>query len=167
MQQAQRISDDRYHFILEQHDLIIFGQDLLNGDFYCSTRWMQLFGSAFNILEPDPDGSQIPVHPDDRDALRDFQDALQQTKRVAEMRLCDVDGLYRWYRIEASNIRHDSGWPIYVIGIITDIDNQKNLELTLRNQAARDSATGMYNKLATEQAIARFGGRHNLEGAGG
>ncbi len=167
MQQAQRISDERYHFILEQHDIIIFEQDLLNGDFYCSTRWMQLFGSAFNILEPDPDGSQIPVHPDDRDALRDFQDALQQTKRVAEMRLCDVDGLYRWYRIEASNIMDDSGWPIYVIGIITDIDNQKNLELTLRNQAARDSATGMYNKLATEQAIARFLDRHNLEGAGG
>ena len=167
MQQAQRISDERYHFILEQHEIIIFEQDLLNGDFYCSTRWMQLFGSAFNILEPDPDGSQIPVHPDDRDALRDFQDALQQTKRVAEMRLCDVDGLYRWYRIEASNIMDDSGWPIYVIGIITDIDNQKNLELTLRNQAARDSATGMYNKLATEQAIARFLDRHNLEGAGG
>lgn len=125
------------------------------------------FRSAFNILEPDPDGSQIPVHPDDRDALRDFQDALQQTKRVAEMRLCDVDGLYRWYRIEASNIMDDSGWPIYVIGIITDIDNQKNLELTLRNQAARDSATGMYNKLATEQAIARFLDRHNLDGAAG
>ncbi len=167
IQQAQRISDERYQFILEQHDISIFEQDLLNGDFYCSTRWMQLFGSAFNILEPDPDGSQIPVHPDDRDALRDFQDALQQTKRVAEMRLCDVDGLYRWYRIEASNIMDDSGWPIYVIGIITDIDNQKNLELTLRNQAARDSATGMYNKLATEQAIARFLDRHNLDGAAG
>ncbi|MSS28395.1 diguanylate cyclase [Desulfovibrio sp. PG-178-WT-4] len=167
MQQAQRISDERYHFILEQHDIIIFEQDLLSGDFYCSTRWMQLFGSAFNILEPDPDGSQIPVHPDDREALRDFQDALQQSRRAAELRLLDVDGLYRWYRVEASNIMDGSGWPIYVIGIITDIDNQKNLELNLRNQAARDSATGMYNKLATEQAIARFLDRHGLDGPGG
>lgn len=164
MQQAQRISDERYHFILEQHDIIIFEQDLLNGDFYCSTRWLQLFGEAFNILEPDPDGSQVPVHHDDRQALQEFQEALQQGKRVAEMRLRGVDGPYRWYRIEASNIMDESGWPIYVIGIITDIDAQKNLELNLRNQASRDSATGIYNKLATEQAITRFLAAHPLEG---
>lgn len=164
MQQAQRISDERYHFILEQHDIIIFEQDLLNGDFYCSTRWLQLFGDAFNILEPDPDGSQVPIHHDDREALQEFQEALQQSKRVAEMRLKSVDNLYRWYRIEASNIMDDSGWPIYVIGIITDIDAQKNLELNLRNQASRDSATGIYNKLTTEQAITRFLAAHPLEG---
>lgn len=166
MQQAQRISDERYHFILEQHDIIIFEQDLLNGDFYCSTRWLQLFGGAFNILEPDPDGSQVPVHQDDRETLHEFQEALQQGKRVAEMRLRGVDGPYRWYRIEASNIMDESGWPIYVIGIITDIDAQKNLELNLRNQASRDSATGIYNKIATEQAITRFLAAHPLEGPG-
>ena len=152
MQHAQPISDERYHFILEQSDIRMFEQE---------------FGSAFNILEPDPDGSQIPVHPDDREALRDFQDALQQSRRAAELRLLDVDGLYRWYRVEASNIMDGSGWPIYVIGIITDIDNQKNLELNLRSQIARDSATGMYNKLATEQAISSFLDRHNLDGPGG
>lgn len=155
MMQAQRISDERYHFILEQHNIIIFEQDLLSGDFYCSTRWLQLFGSVFNLLEPDPDESLIPVHQDDRQALLAFQQDLQQGKRVAELRLRDAGGQYRWYRIEASNIMDRSGWPIYVIGTITDIDAQKNLELTLRHQATRDSATGMYNKLATEQAIIR------------
>lgn len=166
MLQAQRISDERYHFILEQHNIIIFEQDLLSGDFYCSTRWLQLFGSVFNLLEPDPDESLIPVHQDDRQALLAFQQDLQQGKRVAELRLRDAGGQYRWYRIEASNIMDGGGWPIYVIGTITDIDAQKTLELNLRHQATRDSATGMYNKLATEQAIISFLAAHPVQGPG-
>lgn len=160
MQQAQRISDERYHFILEQHDITIFEQDMLTGEFYCSTRWMQTFSQAFNILEADQDNLLIPVHPDDREALAFFQETAQQGKCEAEMRLSNHEGIYRWYRIGASPIMDDSGWPIYLIGIITDIDEQKNREADLRDQALLDGATGVYNKRATEQAISAFLAAH-------
>ncbi len=163
--QAKRISDERYQFILEQHDIIIFEQNLISGHFSCSARWIQTFGKVFNILEPDTDLSLIPVHVDDRELLEDFQKNvhhnLHESKLFVELRLRDTSGLYHWYRIEASNLISAQGKPIYIIGIITDIDKQKLLELRLRTQATRDSATGMHNKRATEQAISRFLGMHN------
>ncbi|MFC4678090.1 sensor domain-containing diguanylate cyclase [Desulfovibrio legallii] len=157
--QAKRISDERYHFILEQHDIIIFEQNLETGHFSCSAQWLQTFGRVFNILEPDPRHTLIPVHKNDRTRLAVFQNAVRQeahhVKTSLELRLHDAAGHLRWYRIEASNLTNAQGKPIYIFGIITDIDQQKALELQLRSQANRDSATGMRNKMATEQAAAR------------
>lgn len=163
--QAKRISDERYQFILEQHDIIIFEQNLISGHFSCSARWIQTFGKVFNILGPETDPGFIPVHEDDRELLKDFQrnvhSNLRKSKVLVELRLRDASGLYHWYRVEASNLISAQGKPIYIIGIITDIDKQKQLELRLRTQATRDSATGMHNKRATEQAISRFLSLHN------
>lgn len=166
--QAKRISDERYQFILEQHDIIIFEQNLINGHFSCSARWVQTFGKVFNILEADANRSLVPVHVDDRELLEDFQNKvhsnLLENKLFVELRLRDTSGMYHWYRIEASNLTTSQGKPIYIIGIITDIDKQKLLELRLRTQATRDSATGMHNKRATEQAISRFLSMHSNRG---
>ena len=163
--QAKRISDERYQFILEQHDIIIFEQNLITGNFSCSAKWMQTFGHVFNVLESDPEQGKIPVHADDQDLLEDFQKRVHKDmyehKKQVELRLRDTSGLYHWYRIEASSLISAQGKPIYFIGIITDIDRQKTLELRLRTQATRDSATGMFNKRATEQAISRFLSLHN------
>ncbi|SDF98973.1 sensor domain-containing diguanylate cyclase [Desulfovibrio legallii] len=158
--QAKRISDERYHFILEQHDIIIFEQNLESGHFSCSAQWLQTFGRVFNILEPDPQHTGIPVHEQDRERLAAFQTAVRQrphhVKIALDLRLYDAERQARWYRIEASNLTNAQDKPIYVFGIITDIDQQKALEFQLRSQANRDSATGMRNKKATEQAAARM-----------
>ena len=163
--QAKRISDERYQFILEQHDIIIFEQNLISGHFSCSAKWIQTFGKVFNILEPEAEPGLIPVHEDDKELLKEFQKSvhnnLRKSKVLVELRLRDASGLYHWYRVEASNLISAQGKPIYIIGIITDIDKQKQLELRLRTQATRDSATGMHNKRATEQAISRFLSLHN------
>jgi len=154
---SKRISDERYQFILEQHDINIFEQNLINGYFSCSSQWLHTFGKIFNILEPDP---AIPLYKEDQSKLIAFQQKLQhaphQHKCMLEARLRNAENEYRWYRIEASNITNTQGAPIYTIGIITDIDQQKNLEQQLRSQASRDSGTGMRNKKATEKAVSQF-----------
>ena len=154
---SKRISDERYQFILEQHDINIFEQNLVNGYFSCSAQWLHTFGAVFNILENDP---AIPLFPDDQERLVAFQKEVRlaphQYKCTLEARLRDAEGEYRWFRIEASNIANTQGSPIYSIGIITDIDKQKSLELQLRTQATRDSGTGMRNKMSTEKAVSQF-----------
>ncbi|MGV6994592.1 sensor domain-containing diguanylate cyclase [Desulfovibrio sp. QI0430] len=154
---SKRISDERYQFILEQHDINIFEQNLVNGYFSCSAQWLHTFGAVFNILENDP---AIPLFPDDQERLVAFQKEVRlaphQHKCTLEARLRDAEGEYRWFRIEASNIANTQGSPIYSIGIITDIDKQKSLELQLRTQATRDSGTGMRNKMSTEKAVSQF-----------
>ena len=154
---SKRISDERYQFILEQHDINIFEQNLVNGYFSCSAQWLRTFGTVFNILENDP---AIPLFPDDKERLTAFQNEVRlaphQHKCTLEARLRDASGEYRWFRIEASNITNTQGSPIYSIGIITDVDKQKSLELQLRTQATRDSGTGMRNKMSTEKAVSQF-----------
>lgn len=154
---SKRISDERYQFILEQHDINIFEQNLINGYFSCSSQWLHTFGKVFNILEADP---AIPLHPDDHDRLLAFQEqrrhAPHQHKCMLEARLRNAENEFHWYRIETSNIANTQGVPIYAIGIITDIDQQKTLEQQLRSQANRDSGTGMRNKKATEKAVSQF-----------
>lgn len=154
---SKRISDERYQFILEQHDINIFEQNLVSGYFSCSAKWQQTFGCVFHILENDP---AIPLFSDDQERLLAFQKevrlAAHQHKCTVDVRLREAAGEYRWFRIEASNITNTQGAPIYSIGIITDIDQQKSLELQLRTQATRDSGTGMRNKMSTEKAVSQF-----------
>ncbi len=153
---SKRISDERHQFILEQHDINIFEQNLASGYFSCSPQWLHTFGSVFNILETD---TAIPLFPDDRERLLAFQKEVRlaphQHKCTAEIRLRAAEGEYRWFRVEASCIANTQGTPIYAIGIITDIDQQKALELQLRTQATRDSGTGMRNKMSTEKAVSQ------------
>ena len=154
---SKRISDERHQFILEQHDINIFEQNLVSGYFSCSPQWLHTFGSVFNILETD---TAIPLFPDDRERLLAFQKEVRlaphQHKCTVEVRLRAAGGEYRWFRVEASSIANTQGMPIYAIGIITDIDQQKALELQLRTQATRDSGTGMRNKMSTEKAVSQF-----------
>ena len=154
---SKRISDERHQFILEQHDINIFEQNLVSGYFSCSPQWLRTFGAVFNILETD---TAIPLFPDDTERLQAFQKEVRlaphQHKCSVEVRLRAAEGEYRWYRVEASSIANSQGTPIYAIGIITDIDQQKALELQLRTQATRDSGTGMRNKMSTEKAVSQF-----------
>lgn len=154
---SKRISDERHQFILEQHDINIFEQNLVSGYFSCSPQWLRTFGAVFNILETD---SAIPLFPDDAEHLHAFQKEVRlaphQHKCTVEVRLRAAEGEYRWFRIEASCIANSQGTPIYAIGVITDIDQQKALELQLRTQATRDSGTGMRNKMSTEKAVVQF-----------
>ena len=154
---SKRISDERHQFILEQHDINIFEQNLISGYFSCSPQWLRTFGTVFNILETD---AAIPLFPDDQERLVEFQRQVRlaphQHKCTLEARLRDASGEYRWFRIEASCIANTQGAPIYAIGIITDIDQQKSLELQLRTQATRDGGTGMRNKVSTEKAVSQF-----------
>lgn len=154
---SKRIFDERHQFILEQHDINIFEQNLVSGYFSCSPQWLRTFGSVFNILETD---TAIPLFPDDTERLLAFQKEVRiaphQHKCTVEVRLRAVGGEYRWFRVEASSIANSQGTPIYAIGIITDIDQQKSLELQLRTQATRDSGTGMRNKMSTEKAVSQF-----------
>ena len=154
---SKRISDERHQFILEQHDINIFEQNLVSGYFSCSPQWLRTFGAVFNILETD---TAIPLFPDDTERLQTFQKEVRlaphQHKCSVEVRLRAAEGEYRWYRVEASSIANSQGTPNNPNGIITDIDQQKALELQLRTQATRDSGTGMRNKMSTEKAVSQF-----------
>ena len=74
------------------------------------------------------------THPDDRErSRRAWAEAVgAETDFVIECRFRRFDGVYRWHSFRAEPVRGSHGKMAFWIGTATDIDDQRNLELSLR-----------------------------------
>ncbi len=74
------------------------------------------------------------THPDDRERARGtWAEAVAAgTDFALECRLRRFDGVYRWHSFRAEPVRGSHGKVAFWIGTATDIDDQRNLELSLR-----------------------------------
>lgn len=62
-------------------------------------------------------------------------------------------GEQRWYRSTQADIRDESGRVVYVIGKLTDVQNEKEEMTHLERRALTDGLTGIYNSVATKDII--------------
>jgi PAS domain S-box-containing protein/putative nucleotidyltransferase with HDIG domain len=74
------------------------------------------------------------VHPDDADRARAGWEAAVRdgTDYALEYRIRRYDGVYLWHSFRAQPVRDDDGVILAWIGTATDIEDQKQLELSLR-----------------------------------
>src|SRR5579862_2365976 len=74
------------------------------------------------------------VHPDDAERARHNWERAATTEREfsLEYRLKRHDGAFRWHAARGLPVRNDSGEIYLWIGTATDIEDQKQLELSLR-----------------------------------
>lgn len=147
--ESERLAHERYRFIMDQHAMVIFDWDVIEDRFSTSARWLPLLGGETSLFRgEDTFFRRAGVQPEDEEGLRAFFHRLAsgEARGVCEARLSFRDEGSGWYRIEASTLFDESGRPTRVMGLISDINMQKKLELTLRDKADRDSATGLYNK---------------------
>lgn len=74
------------------------------------------------------------THPHDREHARSaWAEAVAAERDFAlECRLRRFDGMYRWHSFRAEPVRDSHGKVAFWIGTATDIDDQRNLELSLR-----------------------------------
>jgi PAS domain S-box-containing protein len=74
------------------------------------------------------------THPDDRELARDaWAEAVAAgTEYAVECRFRRFDGVYRWHCFRAEPVRGSDGKVDFWIGTATDIDDQRSLELSLR-----------------------------------
>jgi putative two-component system response regulator len=63
-----------------------------------------------------------------------------------DIRIADADGRYRWYRARIAPQYGDDGEPLRIIGVLSDIDREKRANQALRDEAERDSLTGLLNR---------------------
>lgn len=95
------------------------------------------------------------IHPEDKDALEEFCDALiggKQHIRV-ELRKLYEDNQYHWVRIEGTSIYNDKGEAVKVIGKTENIDESKKRELEFRERSEKDSLTGLLNHMTARRRI--------------
>ncbi len=94
-------------------------------------------GTAYTGRRPGPNrdsGWLTRAHPDDRELAHDaWAKAIsERTNYNVEYRFRRFDGVYRWHSFRAEPVYGPDGGVAFWIGTATDIDDQRNLEMSLR-----------------------------------
>lgn len=95
------------------------------------------------------------AHPEDISVLNTLRTDISRGKicAAAEFRIPGKNKVSRWYRLLALTQFNETQKPYSVIGILFDINGEKQFMDKLRSQAEQDSLTGLYNRKETETRI--------------
>ena len=152
----------RYEIILAQTENVLFEWDMVGDTVTYSDTWEQIFGFRpvdQNLREILTEGSYF--HPDDLPRLLDCINALEKGSQyeMVEVRIATARGRYLWCRLRASALRDDRGNLEKVVGIIINIDAEKQAQRQLLDRAERDSLTRLLNKNAARKYAEEYLGR--------
>ncbi len=155
----------KYEIILSQTENVLFEWDMVKDTIDFSDTWEQVFGEyprQENVRSIIYDGSFF--HPDDTPLILDCISALDRGSNyeMTEVRIASHRGRYIWCRFRASAARDEAGNLIKVMGIIINIDAEKQAQRALLDRAERDSLTKLLNKAAarkqSEEYLAQYPG---------
>ena len=154
-----RLTLERHQIIMSQSTDILFEWDLINDTLIYSDNWEKKFGYKMidhglsQVIEQD-----IHVHPDDLEVFYQLIGQAQNgvAKSTAEFRIQDINGQYIWCRVRATDQYDVDGRAIKAVGVISDIDAEKQMIDSLKKRAERDALTGLYNRAETESLIADY-----------
>lgn len=150
--EAVRMEDLRNQVILDAMDVLYFEWDLGCAQVQTSTKWWSALGYT-----PTPEMIENGSMVEEREALS-FQGMVMmilggQEFAEEEFRFIYGDGQSHWSRIRLVGIQDDGGETRRIIGIISDIEDQKCRENNLVDHARRDPLTGAFNKKAVREEI--------------
>ena len=77
------------------------------------------------------------------------------------MRMLDINGEYRWVNLQGDIEFGKDKKPKYIVGKITDIQDQKVKETQLESKALTDPLTQIYNRRGLEQKVMENMGKCN------
>ncbi len=132
---ALRESEERFELAVTGADEGLWDIDLRKGTEYWAPRFFALLG--YEVGEIEASGAMFLelLHPDDRPGLRlAFDHHLDGRSRDydVEYRFRTKSGIYRWFRSRARAVRDETGTPVRIVGFISDITDQRQLQATLR-----------------------------------
>ena len=148
-----------YEIILAQTENVLFEWDPIEDVLVFSETWEAFFGSApvrRSVRDVLTDGSR--VHPDDLPLLTERFDKLKKGSpyEMAEIRIAANRNRFLWCRVRASAIRDAGGLLRKIVGIIINIDAEKQAERKLRERAERDPLTGLLDKQTARKQIEEY-----------
>lgn len=148
------LSEERYRLIARDSKVIVFELNLNRALLDVNENFHKILGEV-------PDYHRFLggnwVHPDDLECFRELisrSDGRRQTKN-GNVRFRKADGDYLWFSVIVSLFADDDGTISRIIGKMTNIDRQKREVEMLQIQAQTDRMTGLYNKMAIQELIAK------------
>ena len=152
----------RHEIILNQTEDIIFEWDIESDTITCSGNWERSFGYPPLQNAPVKELARSGhLHPSDtRALLRLCREAMATGNGACietEVRVLASDGSYRWHRLRVTHVFDGAGRPQRAVGILIDIDREKDEAARLEQRASHDDLTGLLNlATAREQISARL-----------
>lgn len=149
-QQKLRLNLERYQTILEQTESIIFEWNPETDTAYFSRQWEDLLGYEplrKHVMENLATATHF--HPENLpDVIQLFRDMKygDLNYKAIEVRIANVHGRYLWFRLRKTAVRDEDGKLLKMVGIIINIDSEKQAERSLREQAEQDILTKLLNK---------------------
>jgi PAS domain S-box-containing protein len=137
IQDALRASEEHFRNTVEMNPQIAWFADAQGKLVSCSARWEALTG--LGPQETVGTGWARALHPDDlKGTLAGWEHSLKtRTRFDGEYRLRTRNGTYHWMRSQACPLIAPTGDVIRWYGTLEDIDEQRRLELALRQSEAR------------------------------
>ena len=157
----------QYEIILAQTENVLFQWDIQLDRIEFSDTWEKIFG--FRPMQENIRASLIltsNIHPDDLPLLLDGISRIENGSNyeMVEVRIATNRGRYLWCRFRASAIRDEDGQVTKIVGIIINIDAEKQAERQLQDRAERDALTKLLNKTAAQKQAEEYL-RHYGQGA--
>ena len=155
VQEELRQTLERYRVAVHQVGTVVFEWNLITDQLWLSGNWEPKFGYPPANRLSDALTSNSHVYPMDVRNIRKAIAAVQDgaLRGEAEFRLISTDGRYRWHRASFTVQLNGEGKPSRSIGVIMDIELEKQAIEGLLDQAQRDSLTGLYHKSAAKERI--------------
>lgn len=136
-EEALRQSEERYQIAMTGSNEAHWVWDLKSDEVFASPMICQVLGIPIGVsLRKRADFfERVPVHPDDRDRLREaVNDHLAGlTPRIdVEYRVVDMAGELRWIQTRGQCFRDEQGLPQRVAGATVEVTQRKRAEEALR-----------------------------------
>ena len=139
IEEELRESGEKYRLAMEATSDGLWDWNMLSGVVYYSPSFLKILGEKF--IEPRFESWESRLHPDDKErVLHSLNEHIEgRTERWREEnRLLTSAGEWKWVLGRGSVvIRDESGKPLRMIGIITDISEQKRIEEIIRSERDR------------------------------
>ncbi|MBE6906757.1 MAG: sensor domain-containing diguanylate cyclase [Ruminococcaceae bacterium] len=158
-QEQMMVNQRLYEIVLDQTQDTVFEWNILENTAYFSKNFYKKFGY-------EPSTSNFPECIEQHDNI--FKGDLESFRKIGrqlingekfatgEFRVKKADSSFLWCSVSATAILDQDGKAYKAVGILSDIDAQRQVLQTAKEYAQKDSLTGLYNKGATESRIRAY-----------
>lgn len=151
--ERSRLTHEQYEIVCRSSQIITFRWDVKTGSAYFSEQWNTVLGHPLyipNLVEfiKEIDGIQSA----DRERVLECAENVKNKVPYQRMELNvrGKDGAQHWYEVRVTTQENDKGEPVFGIGTLLDIMEQKQEIKRIRRRAELDF-TGALNKAAVEK----------------